>query len=108
MAHADAPGRDLQSDLVAEWLSLCQLPVQRTVNARERLPIGREFQDFALFRLRVAAAFLADADRSPAARDADAAPPFLPPFLLDTLGLKEQATLPVFLYRWSCRVHSHP
>ncbi len=36
-------------------------------------------------RFRVAAAFLADADRSSVVRDADAAPPFLPPFLLDTL-----------------------
>ncbi len=46
------------------------------------------FQDFAFaawFRLRVAAAFLADAERSSAVREADAAPPFVPPTLLDTL-----------------------
>jgi hypothetical protein len=38
-----------------------------------------------LFRLRVAAAFFADADRSAAGREAEAAPPIRPPFLLDTL-----------------------
>jgi hypothetical protein len=40
--------------------------------------------DFALFRLRVAAAFFAEAERSSAVRDDDAAPPFLPPFFLET------------------------
>lgn len=38
----------------------------------------------AAFRLRVAAAFFADADRSAALRDADAAPPVFPPFLAET------------------------
>src|SRR5204862_2174902 len=36
-------------------------------------------------RLRVAAAFLAEADRSAAERLADACPPLWPPFLLETL-----------------------
>lgn len=36
------------------------------------------------FCLRVAAAFLADADRSSGVREADADPPILPPRLLDT------------------------
>src|SRR5262249_33814479 len=38
----------------------------------------------SLFRLRVAAAFFAEAERSAAVRDAEAAPPFLPPRLLET------------------------
>src|SRR5205809_1153747 len=44
-------------------------------------PCQRELA--AAFRLRVAAAFFADAERSAAERLADAAPPFAPPFLLE-------------------------
>ena len=39
---------------------------------------------FAFFRFRVAAAFLAEADRSAGERAAAAAPPILPPFSLET------------------------
>ena len=49
---------------------------------------------FALFRLRVAAAFLAEADRSAGDRDAAAAPPSLPPFLLETLVSGTSRPLP--------------
>src|SRR5262245_9160251 len=55
-------------------------------------------RDFAaLFRLRVAAAFLAEAERSAAVRDADAAPPFLPPFLLEAWDSALPRPLPDFL-----------
>jgi hypothetical protein len=40
--------------------------------------------DFALFFFRVAAAFFAEADRSSAVLADEAAPPLLPPFLLET------------------------
>jgi hypothetical protein len=42
-------------------------------------------QAFALLRARVAAAFFADAERAAAGRAAEAAPPFLPPFLAGAL-----------------------
>lgn len=38
------------------------------------------FRPWLAFRLRVAAAFLAERDRAAAGRDAEARPPFLPPF----------------------------
>src|SRR6478609_8442796 len=43
--------------------------------------LNRRRQPLGAFRLRVAAAFLADAERSAAERDAEARAPSLPPFL---------------------------
>ncbi|MFD2571952.1 hypothetical protein ACFSUS_15015 [Spirosoma soli] len=41
------------------------------------------------FSLRVAAAFLAEAERSSAVREAEAAPPFLPPVFVGSLFAAE-------------------
>ena len=65
--------------------ALSRLGASFQSSSRGRRPVGQAFHDFPWFRFLVAAAFLADAERSSAVRDADAAPPFLPPFLLDTL-----------------------
>ena len=49
------------------------------------MPIGGGVQGFsALFFLRVAAAFFAEAERCSGVRALEAAPPFLPPALLDS------------------------
>ncbi len=50
----------------------------------------------ALFRFRVAAAFLAEADRSAAVRDDDVAPPFSPPLRLEACDSGLPCPLPDF------------
>src|SRR5262245_42469568 len=68
---------------------------------RARLGLARCcrcYEDAAMrLRARVRAAFFAEAERSAADRDADAAPPSLPPFLLEACDSALPRPLPDFL-----------
>jgi len=65
---------------------------------RARSPPPRVQDDFLpALRLRVAAAFLAEAERSSAERDAEPWPPFWPPFFDELVSLLWPRPEPLFL-----------
>lgn len=64
---------------------------------RDRLPLVRLCDEPLARRLRVAAAFRADAERADFGRDADARPPARPPFLVGALFVLRPRPEPDFL-----------